>query len=76
MGALFECECGFNLDRNVNASIDLLQTAVSKRLEVAGGLWFDPGAFRHDAMMILYEPAMAARSEPNGMSGELEVVVP
>jgi len=26
--------------------------------------------------MILYEPAMAARSEPNGMSGELEVVVP
>jgi hypothetical protein len=27
-------------------------------------------------MMILYEPAMAARSEPNGMSAELEVVVP
>jgi transposase len=76
MGALFECECGLNLDRNVNASIDLLQTAVSKRLEVAGGLRFDPGAFRHDAMMTLYEPAMAARSEPNGMSGELEVVVP
>jgi transposase len=76
MGALFECECGFNLDRNVNASIDLLQTAVSKRLEVAGGLRFDPGAFRHDAMMILYEPAMAARSEPNGMSEEEGVVVP
>jgi transposase len=70
MGALFECECGLNLDRNVNASIDLLHTAVSKRLEVAGGLRFDPGAFRHDAMMILYEPAMAARSEPNGMSEE------
>ena len=75
MGALFECECGFDLDRNVNASIDLLQTAVSKRLEMAGGLWFSPGAFRHDAMMILYEPAMAARSEPNGMSKE-EVVPP
>jgi hypothetical protein len=73
MGALFECECGWNLDGNVNASIDLLQTAISKGLEVAGGLRFDPGAFRHDAMMILYEPAMAARSEPNGMSEEAVV---
>jgi transposase len=75
MGALIECECGWNHDRNVNASIDLLQTAVSKKLEVAGGLRFDPGAFRHDAMMILCEPAMAARSEPNGMSEE-GVMVP
>jgi len=73
MGALFEYECGLDLDRNVNPSIDLLQTAVSKRLEVAGGLRFSPGAFRHDAMMILYEPAMAARSEPNGMSKEAAV---
>ena len=71
MGALFECD--WNLDSNVDASIDLLQTAVSKRLEVAGGLWLSPGAFRHDAMMILYEPAMAARSEPNGMSEEAVV---
>jgi len=65
-----------DIDRSVNASIDLLQTAASKRLEAAGGLRFDPGAFRHDAMMILYEPAMAARSEPNGMSEEAAVVPP
>ena len=63
-------------DRDVNASIDLLQTAFPKRLEVVGGLRFDPGAFRHDAMRILYEPAMAARSEPNGMSEEEAVVPP
>jgi len=75
MGALFECECCLDFDRNVNASIDLLQTASPKRLEGVGGLRFDPGAFRHDVMRTLYEPAMAARSEPNGMSGELEVVV-
>jgi len=73
MGTEFECECGWHLDRHINASINLLQTASSKGL--VGGLRFDPGAFRHDAMRILYEPAMAARSEPNGMSGELEVVV-
>ena len=68
MGAEFKCACGRHLDRHINASLNLLQTAVSKGLEVAGGLRFNPGAFQHDVMMILYEPAMAARSEPNGTS--------
>ncbi|OGS55799.1 MAG: hypothetical protein A3K60_04135 [Euryarchaeota archaeon RBG_19FT_COMBO_56_21] len=68
MGTLFECECGWRLDRHINASINLLQTAVSKGLEVAGGLRFDPGAFQHDVMMTLYEPERGARSEPNGTS--------
>jgi putative transposase len=64
----FVCDCGWHLDRHINASMNLLQTAISKGLEVAGGLWFSPGAFQHDVMMTLYEPAMAARSEPNGTS--------
>jgi putative transposase len=67
MGAEFKCECGWRLDRHINASINLLQTAISNGM--AGGLRFNPGAFQHDVMMILYEPAMAARSEPNGTSG-------
>jgi len=67
MGAEFRCECGWHLDRHINASLNLLQTAISKGM--AGGLRFNPGAFQHDVMMILYEPAMAARSEPNGTSG-------
>ena len=71
MGAEFKCECGWRLDRHINASINLLQTAISKGM--AGGLWFNPGAFQHDVMMILYEPAMAARSEPNGTSGSVGV---
>jgi putative transposase len=71
MGAEFKCECGWHLDRHINASINLLQTAISKGM--AGGLRFDPGAFQHDVMMILYEPAMAARSEPNGTSGVVGV---
>ena len=68
MGTEFECGCGWHLDRHINASLNLLQTAISKGLEVAGGLRFNPGAFQHDVMMILYEPAMAARSELNGTS--------
>jgi IS605 OrfB family transposase len=66
MGTEFECECGWHLDRHINASLNLLQTAISNGM--AGGLRFDPGAFQHDVVMILYEPAMAARSEPNGTS--------
>jgi len=71
MGTEFKCECGWHMDRHINASINLLQTAISKGM--AGGLRFNPGAFQHDVMMILYEPAMAARSEPNGTSGVVVV---
>jgi len=71
MGAKFKCVCGWHMDRHINASMNLLQTAISKGM--AGGLRFDPGAFQHDVMMILYEPAMAARSEPNGTSGVVGV---
>jgi putative transposase len=68
MGAEFECECGWHLDRHINASLNLLQTAISRGLEGVGGLWFNPGAFQHDVMMILYDPEKGARSEPNGTS--------
>ena len=71
MGAEFKCVCGWRLDRHLNASMNLLQTAISKGM--AGGLRFNPGAFQHDVMMILYEPAMAARSELNGTSGTVGV---
>jgi putative transposase len=67
MGTEFKCVCGWRLDRHINASMNLLQTAISNGM--AGGLRFNPGAFQHDVMMILYEPATAARSEPNGTSG-------
>ena len=49
-------------------STRLLQTAASKRLGAAGGLWFSPGAFQHDVMMTLYDSERGARSEPNGTS--------
>ena len=71
MGTEFKCECGWHLDRHINASLNLLRTAISRGM--AGGLRFNPGAFQHDVMMILYEPAMAARSEPNGTSSIFEV---
>ncbi|MDQ1372216.1 MAG: hypothetical protein QG582_1131, partial [Candidatus Thermoplasmatota archaeon] len=38
------------------------------RDRAAGGLWFSPGASRHDVMMALYDPERGARPEPNGTS--------
>jgi putative transposase len=74
IGGVFECECGWSLDRHINASINLLQTASSKGL--AGGLRFSPGAFQHDVVMTLYGPVMAARSELNGTSHGLVAAWP
>jgi transposase len=71
MGARHECGCGWRADRHVNAGINLLQTAFPKG--EAGGLWFSPGAFQHDAMMVLYDPERGARPEPNGTSPEAGV---
>jgi len=65
-GTEFACECGWRLDLHINASLNLLHTAVSK--EMVGGLRFDPGALQRDVMMILYDPGKGARSEPNGAS--------
>jgi len=66
-GAEFVCGCGWRIDRHINASINLLQTAASEK--AAGGLRFDPGAFQHDVVMVLCGPGKAVRSEPNGTSG-------
>jgi putative transposase len=65
-GADFVCGCGWKINRHINASINLLRTAAP---EAAGGLRFDPGAFQHDAVMVLCGPNKAVRPEPNGTSG-------
>jgi putative transposase len=66
-GTEFVCGCGWHIDRHINASINLLQTAASEK--AAGGLWFSPGAFQHDVVMVLCGPGRAVRPEPNGTSG-------
>ena len=65
-GADFSCKCGWRINRHIIASINLLRTAAP---EAAGGLRFDPGAFQHDAVMVLCGPNKAVRPEPNGTSG-------
>ena len=66
-GTEFVCGCGWHIDRHINASINLLQSAASEK--AAGGLWFSPGAFQHDVVMVLCGPGRTVRPEPNGTSG-------
>jgi len=66
-GTEFVCGCGWHIDRHINASINLLQSAASEK--AAGGLWFSLGAFQHDVVMVLCGPGRTVRPEPNGTSG-------
>src|SRR4030042_2769445 len=69
MGTDSICGCPWHaIERAIVHGTGLLHTAFSGRSGVAGGLWFSPGAFQHDVMMILYDPERGARSEPNGTS--------
>ncbi len=61
LGSTYECACGWRADTHINASINLLRTALADA--EAGGLRFDLDGLQHDAMMTLY-PA-GARPEPN-----------
>ncbi len=69
MGAETTCGCPWHAGaRAIVLGTGLLHTAVPERSGVAGGIRFCPGAFQHDVMMALYDPARGARSEPNGTS--------
>jgi hypothetical protein len=68
MGTEPTCGCPWHARNRAIVGTGLLHTAISEGLGVAGGLRFDPGAFQHDVMMILYDPGRGARSEPNGTS--------
>ncbi|OGS57260.1 MAG: hypothetical protein A3K60_06225 [Euryarchaeota archaeon RBG_19FT_COMBO_56_21] len=73
MGTDSICGCPWHDIERAIAGTGLLHTAVSEISGMAGGLRFSPGAFHHDVMMVLYEPAIAARAEPNGTSCTLGV---
>jgi IS605 OrfB family transposase len=70
-GTEFKCECGWHIDRHINASINLLKTAAPEW--AAGGLRFGPSASQHDVVMVLCG-RKAARSKPNEMSGVRAIV--
>jgi putative transposase len=65
VGQVFECmKCGWRLDRQINAGVNICQTALaqlSRQAEMRGlgGLRLDPDALANDEMILLYAPGNA-----------------
>jgi putative transposase len=65
VGQVFECKkCGWRLDRQINAGLNICRTALAQLLKEAemrelGGLRLDPDALANDEMILLYAPGNA-----------------
>lgn len=72
--ALYTCPCGWQLDRQLNAGINVLQTAVATNHAVARVVRFQPTALAKDAVKPLYHPQdqpwTGARVEPRPTESE------
>ncbi len=70
VGKVFECPCGWRMDRQLNAGLNILRTALASNEALARAVRFQPGALRDDAMSPLYDlPGLlgGAREEPSGV---------
>jgi putative transposase len=71
VGQDFVCEmCDWEMDRQINAGINILKTALASHEALARAVRFQPGALRHDAMSPLYDLSAwptGAREEPSGV---------
>ena len=77
---MFECgKCGWQLDRQLNAALNILQTALASAAQAgdswASGIRFSRDALRKDAMNPLYEPTRVARGERSAGSPKSQTAV-
>ena len=74
-GKVFMCACGWRMDRQLNAGLNILRTAVASNEALARAVRFQPGALRDDVVIPLCDllrEGVGAREEPSGV--ELGVV--
>jgi putative transposase len=71
VGQDFVCEmCDWEMDRQHNAGLNILKTALASNEALARAVRFQPGALRHDVVSPLCDlPALlaSAREEPSGV---------
>ena len=71
VGQEFVClMCDWEMDRQINAGMNILKTALASDEALARAVRFQPGALRHDVVSPLYDPlrgGVAARDEPSGV---------
>ncbi len=71
VGQDFVCEmCDWEMDRQHNAGLNILKSALASNEALARAVRFQPGALRHDVVSPLYDLSAlrtAAREEPSGV---------
>jgi putative transposase len=71
VGQDFVCDlCDWEMDRQHNAALNILKTALASNEALARAVRLRPAALRHDAMSPLYDPSRGgrgAREEPSGV---------
>ncbi len=71
VGKDFVClACDWEMDRQINAGLDILKTALASNEALARAVRFQPGALRDDVVIPLYdlpEFLEGAREEPSGV---------
>jgi putative transposase len=79
VGKVFVClMCDWEMDRQINAGLNILKTALASNEALARAVRFQPGALRHDVVSPLYDllrEGGGAREEPSGvesLDGEVE----
>jgi putative transposase len=71
VGKVFVClMCDWEMDRQINAGLNILKTALASNEAMARAVRFQPGALRHDVVSPLYDllrEGGGAREEPSGV---------
>ena len=78
VGQDFVClMCDWEMDRQINAGLNILKTALASNEALARAVRFQPGALRHDVVSPLYDPfrgGRGARDEPSGVESRIGVI--
>src|SRR5207247_1935244 len=78
VGKVFVClMCDWEMDRQINAGLNILKTALASNEALARAVRFQPGALRDDVVSPLYallREGGGAREEPSGVESQIGVI--
>ena len=78
VGKVFVClMCDWEMDRQINAGLNILKTALASNEALARAVRFQPGALRDDVVSPLYDllrEGTGAREEPSGVESQIGVI--
>jgi IS605 OrfB family transposase len=79
VGKVFVClMCDWEMDRQINAGMNILKTALASNEALARAVRFQPGALRDDVVSPLYDllrGGAGARDEPSGAESQAGMIV-